>query len=690
MTNLKGAEHDKSRPRLFVYSLGLILQRRVRRILKAHGWQLKTGLPLHAGDAVAVWGRKKTAKRGMAVAKKFDRSLITVEDAFLRSVLTGRQNAPSMGIVTDQTGIYFDTENPSDIDMWLEKSSQLSPDQIVDVGQKMAYMRDLKLSKYNNFTGHKVELPDGFILVVDQTLHDAAITKGAAGPEDFVDMLARAKAENPDKKIIIKTHPETTAGKRMGHFSETDCDEQVSILSAQIPPWELFAQAEKVYCVTSQVGLEAIFAGHKPVVFGRPFYAGLGLTDDRGATRKKPMVCSAEQLFWATHLKYSKWYDPYFDRATDFETAACNLHAQSQQYHDNKQPAICVAMRLWKRGFLKRFLHGEDGAPRFAKSPEHAVELAQKTKGRVLIWAGKLKPELMQQCQDADIPLTRVEDGFLRSVGLGAQLVAPVSLAFDDQGIYYDPSTPSRLETLLNESENLSEMHLRRAEHIRERVVALKMTKYNLQARKADINAPKGKKIILIPGQVEDDASILKGASKVKTNLDLLKVTRADFPNAYIIYKPHPDVNAGLRIGVVPTDVALEHVDEIIQDGSMAEILDQIDHVATMTSLTGFEALLRDKSVTCYGQPFYSGWGLTDDRAEKIMRRKAKVTLPALIHATLVAYPRYWNPITGDACPVEVILERFERGELQRGGPASIRILAKLQGVLASYAYLWR
>ena len=33
----------------------------------------------------------------------------------------------------------------------------------------------------------------------------------------------------------------------------------------------------------------------------------------------------------------------------------------------------------------------------------------------------------------------------------------------------------------------------------------------------------------------------------------------------------------------------------------------------TMTSLAGFEALLRGKPVTTHGQPFYAGWGLTED-----------------------------------------------------------------------------
>lgn len=43
----------------------------------------------------------------------------------------------------------------------------------------------------------------------------------------------------------------------------------------------------------------------------------------------------------------------------------------------------------------------------------------------------------------------RVEDGFLRSKGLGAELIAPLSLVLDDLGIYYDPTRSSRLEELI-------------------------------------------------------------------------------------------------------------------------------------------------------------------------------------------------------------------------------------------------
>ena len=50
---------------------------------------------------------------------------------------------------------------------------------------------------------------------------------------------------------------------------------------------------------------------------------------------------------------------------------------------------------------------------------------------------------------------------------------------------------------------------------------------------------------ILVPGQVEDDASIRLGTRDICTNLALLRSTREQNPDAIVIYKPHPDVEAG-------------------------------------------------------------------------------------------------------------------------------------------------
>ena len=108
-----------------------------------------------------------------------------------------------------------------------------------------------------------------------------------------------------------------------------------------------------------------------------------------------------------------------------------------------------------------------------------------------------------------------------------------------------------------------------------------------------------------------------------------------------------------------------------------------------MTSAIGFEALLRQKKVTCLGQPFYAGWGLTEDRGMPLFRREALSDVVALAYATLIAYPRYFDPVTNRPCPVEVVVERLANGQIPHPGRFN-RALAKVQGIFASRASLWR
>ena len=108
-----------------------------------------------------------------------------------------------------------------------------------------------------------------------------------------------------------------------------------------------------------------------------------------------------------------------------------------------------------------------------------------------------------------------------------------------------------------------------------------------------------------------------------------------------------------------------------------------------MTSLLGFEALLRGRAVTTLGAPFYAGWGLTHDLGAPPTRRTARPNLAQLAHATLIGYPRYHDPITNMPCPVNVVMERLSTGQLPRPSAAN-RLLSKLQGLLASRAHLWR
>jgi capsular polysaccharide export protein len=254
----------------------------------------------------------------------------------------------------------------------------------------------------------------------------------------------------------------------------------------------------------------------------------------------------------------------------------------------------------------------------------------------------------------------------------------------DDLGIYYDPQQPSRLERLIAARENLRPDQTLRAEALVRRICKLGISKYNLDGDRFDLMP--GHRI-LVPGQVEDDASILTGADTIRTNRALLLAARQANPNAVLIYKPHPDVEAGLRAGALPD--AGDIADMVVRHADMATLLQDVDEVWTMTSLTGFEALLRGCRVVTFGAPFYAGWGLTDDRGTIPARRMARPTLAGLVHATLIDYPRYFDPVSNQPCPVETAIERLANGDIPHPGTFN-RLLSKLQGQFASFQGMWR
>ena len=649
--------------RLAGYSPGLLFTRSLRRVMRAAGYSVFPGWLGAWGHDVAVWGRIPKSLRVL----KNHTSVVTFEDAFLRSVSPGL-SSPPIGLNIDYIGVYFDCRTPSTLEQILQ-SGDLSEGELLQRAQDgRAFLQHYGLSKYSPVPRGYGAVPDaGYVLVVDQVKGDASIVGALADANSFAEMLQAARDENPDSQILIRAHP----SNRDGHFRDTDCDARTAISRAPLNPWDVLEGASKVYCISSQLGFEAIMAGHRPHVFGVPFYAGWGLSEDRQCVARRARKLTVDQLFAGAMLAYPFWYNHARRAACDFEEATQQLLSEARHHWDGLQSSAALGMRLWKRHNVARFL----GKVRFM-SEFNRAEAGEK----LVVWAGRESPDLVQKCTDAGVDLVRMEDGFIRSKGLGAELVPAASLVLDDLGIYYDPTGPSRLEMLIGSSVDLPDFAIKRAANLRALVVAKDVSKYNLPSEPLP-EIPSDRQVILVPGQVQDDASIRLGAGDVNTNLALLRAARAANPQAFIIYKPHPDVVAGLRSGVVSAEAYCDVV-------STANTLDLCDEVWTMTSLLGFEALLRGKKVTCLGMPFYAGWGLTKDLGQTCARRNVQVSLDGLVHATLIDYPRYKDAKSGLACTPELLVERLAAGTVRQG--ILLRVLSKIQGVFASYASIWR
>ena len=324
--------------------------------------------------------------------------------------------------------------------------------------------------------------------------------------------------------------------------------------------------------------------------------------------------------------------------------------------------AFLFGFSTWKHAFIKPFIKEVNILhfinPLFSQNYlKKAMDRGLDSESVIYIWGKKPFDEVERYADEYNIPIYRVEDGFVRSVGLGSDLTQPYSLVVDSRGIYFDPSCESDLEYLLNYHE-FTAVELERAERLCAQMISKKLSKYN-NYDDVLLELPKVRKIVLVPGQVEDDASIRLGANSM-TNLELLQRARQNAPEAYVIYKPHPDVLAGNRVGNIAEEEALKYCDRVVTEVSLDSVLSLSDEVHTMTSLVGFEAIIRGIKVYTYGLPFYAGWGLSED-AMACTRRQRVLSVNALSAATLLLYPRYLDPETFEMCEVEETLSALEK-----------------------------
>ncbi|MBN2865028.1 MAG: capsule biosynthesis protein [Thiotrichales bacterium] len=334
--------------------------------------------------------------------------------------------------------------------------------------------------------------------------------------------------------------------------------------------------------------------------------------------------------------------------------------------------AFFFGFSRWKHHMVKPFLTEISSSKFHFINPffgQSAYTLAQKRgldkNCAIYIWGRRSFPEVENYAKLHALEVFRIEDGFVRSNALGSDLTQPYSLVVDSRGIYFDPTEASDLEHILQNTDfQKSAGLLERAQNVAKYLVDKKLSKYNVYEHKL-FQFPEDKSVILVPGQVEDDASIQYGANGA-TNLSLLKAVRQNCPDDWIVFKPHPDVLVGNRTGhVVPSD-ALRFCDQIITEASIDSVLSRTSEVHTLTSLVGFEALMRGKKVVTYGQPFYAGWGLTVDQVVN-SKRTRNLTLHELVAGTLLLYPRYINPLTHQPCEIELVFEglEFQQARLQ-------------------------
>lgn len=484
------------------------------------------------------------------------------------------------------------------------------------------------------FWGSRPELPEG---------RDLLLAPGHA--DQASDMLEAAKAEGLIGRCVMLRLDDAWA-----------LNAGIPELRGTIDWWHIVDAASQIWVdADHELALVATLAQRQMKLFGEGRFAA--------ASRVEGVAAAVRQAMdgWS-------YVSPFSGEPLTPIQAIGLLSEWRRLISRNRRLSAILGVAGWKRPTVDTMLWDGETGPHYAT--DVPVTIAEGV--QLAAWKSRTSRNVLARATRANLPIAEIEDGLIRGRGLGANCVPPLSIVVDLSGIYFDPSHPSDLELIL-QSMDIDASLLERAARLRETIIAAGISKYG--GGSAPEVRPSEKRRILVVGQVEDDRSIVSGGAG-QTNLELLQRARAIEPDAWLIYRPHPDVEAGHRKGHIADAQVLRIADEIERGGSISALIQSVDGIHCITSLAGFEALLRGKRVTTHGVPFYAGWGLTTDLGPIPPRRSRHRSIDELVAAALILYPIYVDPVTRLPCPPEILVRRMARGEDSIAAPlAGLRAL---------------
>ena len=639
-------------------------------------------------EAYAGWGYKATASKVRELAKKNNLPYIALEDGFIRSFDLGVNNAIPMSLSVDHFGCYYDCNQESFIEILLKDRTWFDKDLEQRCINLINLIKEYEISKYNKALPCNKDIlfkeksgSDRLkLLIIDQTFNDASLILGGADDKVSLSMCSLLKEKYINYDIYIKTHPDVISGAKKGALDLNffkNSGIKFNLIDTNYNAIALLKSFDVVFSITSQMGFEALLLNKEVHCFAMSFYSGYGLTHDHFAnsnlTRRNLIKnVTLQELFAAAYLKLCRYVNPITACRTNLEDILDLIYVQKTQFLKNYKDFVVINATSWKKELLEHYLQGYKSL-HFIKNTNEAIEFCIKNGATLVQWASKKDESLDKIIKDNNISTLFVEDGFVRSKGLGSTYQKPFSLVLDKGGIYYDPSSNSDLFALLSNIKDYKYLFKleQRASKLIDYLVKHSMTKYNIgtdsgfEKFKQDIKQQaQNKKIILAPGQVESDASVKKAGGLIQSNFEFLKKVREDNKDAFIIYKPHPDVIAQTRQADKNINEIKKYCDVIISDFNISLLYDLVDVICVLTSQSGFEAILRGKKVCVYGKPFYSNWGLSQDY-QKIASRCAMLTKEQLVACVLILYPSYFDWCTNLFCRVEDICYRLEHDFVQ-------------------------
>ncbi len=652
-------------------------------------------LKKHENPTIFVW-RYSENEDLSAYAMENGIQIKRIDDGFLRSTGLESDNSFPISLNIDEQGLPYDKEKGSNLEGILNSYPfSKQKDLLKRAKDGINLINELCVSKYNfGLSKSPIELygekTKKRVLVLGQ-VENAILRKSTSMNMSNNDLVWMAKVENPDAQIIYKPHPDVLFGKRTVKSNPQDVAHIAQIIEEPINMAETLKTVDHVYTISSLGGFEALLKDIPVTTFGMPFYAGWGLTDDRDKMERRNRKITVEELFAGAYILYPTYRNPFTKEMISLEKAIQLLSTMKEA--EKNKPYTLMSESI-SDGVIEQLYEPNNVIDANNASPINLMplktiyneDLEVKNEDRGLIgvlskgikdipnlhsflngdvtfnpkesindlsyvagWG--MKPSAKKAlafCEENNVPYLRLEDGFLRSVGLGVDNYPPLSMCVDDVGIYYDGTKPSRLENILNTTGWETEEILSHARIAKERIISNQLSKYNhAPPVNENLFAKNNRKRILVIDQTFGDMSVTLGMADEQKFVEMYHTARRENPDADIYIKTHPDVIAGKKKGYFSTVTIDENTKFIYENCNPITLLEQVDEVYVITSQMGFEALMMGKKVTCFGLPFYSGWGVTSDRID-CPRRKVTRSVEELFAAAYLLYPRYLNPDTGN------------------------------------------
>ena len=175
------------------------------------------------------------------------------------------------------------------------------------------------MSRHNHYPDVAIKLGSAErpkLLLIDNISAKADAEKVAHLQQAFKDMLREAIAQYPEYDILVKTELPKTRYLSLNVLAHLP---HVYFIDFNIHTRSLLDIAEKVFVVNAAEGFEALLLGKEVHCYGKPFYAGWGLTTDHVVIPERTAKRSVKEVFHFAYLVNSRYYLPTEDRACELE-----------------------------------------------------------------------------------------------------------------------------------------------------------------------------------------------------------------------------------------------------------------------------------------------------------------------------------------------------------------------------------